>query len=83
MNDNLFKNGKRYYTTTRKGEMRIFETVMVYKRKSTGERVVVEGSFDGKAVQRFEIKRASNGSEYIIVDERYCTVISADYEYNR
>lgn len=78
---NLFEKGKTYYTTTRAGELRIFNTTNVLKRKSTGERVFVVGSFDGKAEQRFEIKKTNNGAEYIIADTRYATVICASFEY--
>lgn len=78
-----FKTGKTYYTTTKAGELRLFKVTNVLRRKSTGERVYVVGSFDGKAEQRFEIKKTNNGAEYIIVDSRYCTVICASYEHNK
>lgn len=83
MTNTTFKKGTTYYTTTKKGELRLFKTTNVLRRKSTGERVYVVGSFDGKAEQRFEIKKTNNGSEYIIVDSRYCTVICATYEYKK
>lgn len=83
MKTGLFEKGKTYYTTTRSGELRLFNTTNVLKRKSTGERVLVEGSFDGKPEQRYEIKKTNDGIEFIIVDNRYCTVISAKYEHQR
>lgn len=83
MKNTFFETGKTYCTTTRAGELRLFKTTNVLRRKSTGERVFVVGSFDGKAEQRFEIKKTNSGSEYIIVDTRYATVICAEYEYKR
>lgn len=82
-NINTFKKGTTYYTTTKAGELRLFNVTNVLRRKSTGERVFVVGSFDGKAEQRFEMKHANDGSEYIIADSRYCTVICAAYEYKK
>lgn len=79
-----FKTGKTYCTTTKAGELRLFKVTNVLRRKSTGERVFVVGSFDGKAEQRFEIKKTNGDkAEYIIADSRYCTVICAEYEYKK
>ena len=78
-----FEVGKIYYTTTRKGDLRVFNVTKVFKRKSTSERVLVEGSFDGKPIQKYEIKHTNSGCEYILADSRYATVIAADYTYER
>lgn len=74
-----FEKGKTYYSITRTtGMIRLFNVTNVYRRKSTGERVLVEGSYDGKEPARYEIHRNSNGDEWIDVDKRLCLVVTAD-----
>ena len=81
---NIFETNKTYWTTTKAtNELRLFKVTNVLRRKSTKERVFVVGSFDGKAEQRYEIKHTNEGTEFIIVDNRYCTVITASAEYQR
>jgi hypothetical protein len=75
MKNKEFEIGKTYYSQTRAGKIRLFKVSNVLRRKSTKERVFVVGSYDGKPEQRYEIRRTSNGVEFIIVDTRFCTVI--------
>ena len=82
MKTRLFQKGKRYYATTRSGEVRLFDVTNVLRRKSTKERVFVVGKFDGNCEQRYEIRHTNNGEEYIIVDNRYATVVDTT-EYKR
>ncbi|MBO5743452.1 MAG: hypothetical protein J6R68_04135 [Clostridia bacterium] len=78
MKTGLFEKGKTYCTWTRAGELRLFKATNVLRRKSTGERVFVVGSFNGKVEQRYEIRRAKDGTEYIIPDSRYSLVVTAE-----
>lgn len=70
----IFKVGKTYYSETRSGTVRPFKVTNVLRRKSTGERVYVVGSYDGKPESRYEI-RNPGVDETIIVDNRFVTVI--------
>lgn len=72
-----FETGKTYYSMTRSGNVRLFKVTNILRRKSTGERVYVVGSYDGKPECRYEIRRSNYGDEWIHVDARFCTVIDA------
>ena len=78
INMKQFEAGKTYYSITRTtGKIRLFKVTKVLARKSTGERVFVEGSYDGKAVEKYEIHKTNN-CEWIDVDKRLCLVVTAD-----
>lgn len=70
----IFEVGKTYYSQTRGGRVKPFKVTDVLRRKSTGERVFVVGSYDGKVEQRYRIHNAGS-DEWIDVDSRYCTVV--------
>lgn len=72
----LFEKWKTYFSITRKGDVKLFCVTSVLKRKSTGERVYVVGSYNGKQEKRYEIHNPGE-DEWIQVDARYCTVIDA------
>jgi hypothetical protein len=73
---NQFKKGHTYFSQTRAGKIRKFEVERVLMNTTTKEHVAVVARYDGKAAQRYWIKKNSlTGNEYIIVDERFCTVI--------
>jgi hypothetical protein len=74
MKTGIFEVGKTYYSMTRSGTVRLFKVTNVLKRKSTGERVYVVGSYDDKPERRYEIKKPGQ-DEFIYVDDRFATVI--------
>lgn len=76
MEKTYFEKGKRYFAYTKKHEVRFFDCTNVLKRKSTGERVFVVGSFDGKVEQRYEIHNSSD-CEWINADNRYNMVVTS------
>lgn len=73
-----FEIGKTYYSMTRQGKVRLFKVTNILRRKSTGERVFVVASYDGKPEERYVIRTLSNGDEIVDIDKRFCTVITAD-----
>lgn len=79
-----FKVGQSYEVLIAStGKTKIFKCTNVLRRKSTKERVYVEGSFDGKKVQRYEIKIINKyndaACEQIDVDKRYiCGCAASD-----
>ena len=78
MTPKQFEKDKIYYTWTRKGEIRLFKVTRVLGSKKTGKRLFVEASFNGKPVERYEIRTYKDGDEYVIADNRYSTLITAD-----
>lgn len=71
-----FEKGKTYFSMTRNGNVRFFKVTDILRRKSTGERVFVVGSYDEKSERRYEIHN-TNGNEWIYVDNRLATVVDA------
>lgn len=71
-----FEKGKTYFSMTRSGNIRFFKVSQILRSKSTGKRVFVVGSYDEKPEARYEIHN-TNGNEWIIVDNRFATVIDA------
>ena len=82
MKSQLFEVGKTYFSMTKSGTIRLLKVTNVLRRKSTGERVFVVGSYDGEPEQRFAITTLPNGNEVIHFDDRFCTVIDTT-EYKR
>lgn len=72
---NQFQKGHIYFSETRSGKIKKFEVFKVLVRTSTKERVAVVAKYDGKTEQRYDIKKSPSGVEYVIADDRYCTVI--------
>ncbi len=75
MKSKQFEVGKTYFSETRSGKVRTLRVTDVLRRKSTGERVFVVGSYDGEPERRFRIKTLPSGYEVIEFDDRFCTVI--------
>lgn len=70
-----FRKGHVYFSETRQGKIRKFEVLKVMASKESGKRLYVIAKYDGKPEQRYDIKAAYDGSEYVIADQRFCTVI--------
>lgn len=75
MKNKQFEIGKTYFSMTRSGKVRTFKVTNILCRKSTGVRVFVVASYDGKPEKRYDIKTLSNGYEVVQFDDRFCTVI--------
>ena len=74
--DKQFQKGHTYFSETRKDLTRKYITVTkILRDAETKERLYVVGSYDGRPERRYAIKKHSDGSERIIVDERYRTYV--------
>lgn len=74
-NSNAFEKGHTYFSETRSGKIKSFVVTGIFVSKKTGEHVAVMAKYDGKDERRYDIRRSHEGTEYVIADERYCTVI--------
>ena len=80
-----FKKGCKYLNVIMStGENQIFVCTKVLQKKSTKERVFVEGYIDGKnnnKIDRYPIRIANKNSEYacetILLDKRYAYMLPA------
>jgi len=73
--EKVFRKGHIYFSQTREGRIRTFKVSGIAVGKDTGKRLYVIADYDGKPEQRYDIKVSRNGGEYVMVDQRFCTVI--------
>ena len=79
-----FKKGSKYLNVIRStGEKQIFICTNILQRKSTKERVFVEGYIEGNnnKIDRYQISIANKNTEYacetILLDKRYAYSLPA------